>query len=60
MPVRVNLIICDKTFVVTAMWKITVHDKLSNYELGWYRKKQMTNNTTTNIIIILPAYIKLA
>jgi hypothetical protein len=60
MPVRVNLIICDKTFVVTTMWKITVHNKLSNYELGWNKKKQMTNNTTTNKIIILPAYIKLA
>jgi hypothetical protein len=60
MPVKVNLIICNKTFVIATMWKITVRDKLSNYKLGWYKKKQMTNNTTTNKIIILPAYIKLA
>jgi len=38
-PVRVKLIICDRTSVVATMWKITIPDKLSNYDLGWYKKK---------------------
>lgn len=47
-PVRMKWIICDKTSVVATMWKITIHDKLSNYELGWYKKKKMTNSATSN------------
>jgi len=53
--VRVNVIIIDGD-----MKNPTICDKCRNYKQNTNRKIEMTNDTTPNLTIITPTYMKLA